>query len=308
MREDRLRPLMIRDLGSGMKSTLNVPGTRLPSSTKNFRCFYPIKATEKGACLIMMYICTLSTAVLLYTCWDSEREEDNTKVQCDLGMQTASGFDGLRFARTNPFQRAGHLSLGHFGGRSSLSAFIRKTLQRAWLFLFVSLRRNSQVAEREASHRMWYRKFRPDGDRCPHGIVRMRKKWRTPCWSCCNPSQKDKTLMLIHISGSKLPARCRGTLKRCNISLSGLGKRKTRKRKASSAPTKKEVTTCSLIIGRIPIAMHAKGQRPPGRGVRLNPRRAQMEVRSPLNWDVCLITAVHKFLNAGNSDMDTGMH
>ena len=83
MREVRLHPPMIRDLGSAMKSRLNVPGIRLASSTKNSsrskniivmfttqtssEVMFPQKQLRKDWRKKPKTGCTLSTAVLLYT-------------------------------------------------------------------------------------------------------------------------------------------------------------------------------------------------------------------------------------------------
>ena len=54
--------------------------------------------------------------------FDSEIEEDSTRLRCELGHSHRERFDGFRLASIHPYKRAWHSSLGAFGGRFSLSA------------------------------------------------------------------------------------------------------------------------------------------------------------------------------------------
>ena len=107
--------------------------------------------------------------------------------------------------------------------------------------------------------------------------VSMRKNWRTPCWSCLKTLQKDLKMMRNTHTHWLEETPCE--VQRHIPKMQDLGdtrggrrrswKRKTRKRKASSTPTRDEVTTCSLIIRWITVAIYAKGRRAPVGGVRL---------------------------------------
>ena len=68
---------------------------------------------------------------------------------------------GLRHASKGLHQGAWRLSMGTFGGIFTVSAIVGKTMQSAWLFLFVADRRNSQIVKRQESDRMLHRKLRP---------------------------------------------------------------------------------------------------------------------------------------------------